>query len=98
MKDDKTAHAVIALMLMPVVIFVAGLSISTNWNWFAVPLGAPSITIAHGYGLCLLASLLRPVVLMKGQEIDSGIMVMLQHIAGGLFGMLFGWIMHSVMG
>ena len=46
--------AIVSLILSPV---VWGYAISTEWAWFAVPLGLPSLSVAHGIGLSYLVRL-----------------------------------------
>ena len=57
---DKLGVAMLAgLALVGVMILLAlfgAFTISTLWGWFIVPFGVQSISLAHAYGLSVLAS------------------------------------------
>lgn len=42
------------LMLLPISIYFWAQAYYAVWAWFAVPLGAPTVSMAHAYGLSLL--------------------------------------------
>ena len=44
----------LVLAAAPVAAVSHGLAISIMWGWFVVPLGMPSLSIAHAFGLALL--------------------------------------------
>jgi multisubunit Na+/H+ antiporter MnhB subunit len=48
----------------PFLFIEQGWAISTLWNWFVAPLGAPQIGIATAIGISLTAAVIR----MKGSE------------------------------
>lgn len=43
----------------PILFFIQGWSVSTLWNWFIAPLGAPQIGIATALGISLTVSVIR---------------------------------------
>lgn len=51
----------------PILFTLQGWSISTLWNWFIAPLGAPQIGIATALGISLTAAVIR----FKGAKNDE---------------------------
>lgn len=45
-----------SLLLFPINVALSFLVMSSLWGWFAVPLGAPDLHVAHVWGLAMLAS------------------------------------------
>lgn len=52
----------------PILLIEQGWAISTLWNWFIAPLGAPTIGIATALGISLTVSLMRMKGTRKEQE------------------------------
>lgn len=52
--DTRWKDGCLAVLAVPVLFLYTGWVTVLMWGWFAVPLGAPSITIAHALGLRLL--------------------------------------------
>jgi hypothetical protein len=48
----------IALFLLPIVIVIRGWVFLKLWIWFVVPLGIPTISLAHACGIGLIAAYL----------------------------------------
>lgn len=48
------AAIVAVVVVMPASLFLYAWAAELNWNWFAVPLGAPRITMWQAYGLALV--------------------------------------------
>ena len=53
----------------PILFFIQGWAISTLWNWFIAPIGAPQIGIATALGISLTAAVIR----FKGTKSDDNI-------------------------
>lgn len=58
-----------AIVVGPLLFLLQGWSISTLWNWFIAPLGAPEIGIATALGISLTAGVLR----FKGTRNDDNV-------------------------
>ena len=54
-----------------IAIIVGGFAVSTMWGWFIVPLGAPAMSLAHGYGLSLFVSLFTQQLIIQSQFKDD---------------------------
>lgn len=95
-----TAAAVFALVMIvmsPLAILNAW-ALSTLWGWFAVPLGAKAIGVAHAYGLVAMLAALRPkyahdIALKKGWD-AVGTLALAPLVALGL-GYVAHWFMVS---
>lgn len=73
--------------------YIQGLALSWLWLWFAVPLGAPSIGIAHSLGISTLLCLLRPVELSKASvQTDCYNLAAISGMA-----LVFGFVLHWLM-
>lgn len=59
------------LALVATAILVGGFAVSTMWGWFIVPLGAPAMSLAHGYGLSLFVTLFTQPLLIQSQVKDD---------------------------
>jgi len=71
----KGFFVVIAAAIMFVFLFVPSLIlegwvVSWCWEWFVVPLGAPSISVLHGAGLSLLVCLVCPKGSVSAKSAD----------------------------
>lgn len=64
----KFVSTIVAIFIVGPLLFIEqGWAISTLWNWFIAPLGAPQIGIATALGVSLTASLLS----FKGREYED---------------------------
>jgi hypothetical protein len=90
--------------------FVAGLAIdvfwggyvaSTLWGWFAVPLGAPGVSIWHAAGLgALLSVFLGSRGIPVADKSDAGAALLLgitYSVLIPLLGLAAGWVAHVNM-
>ena len=59
------------ITLAAIAILVGGFAVSTMWGWFIVPLGAPAMSLAHGYGLSLFVSLFTQSLAIQSQFKDN---------------------------
>lgn len=59
------------LALAAIAILVGGFAVSTMWGWFIVPLGAPAMSLAHGYGLTLFVSLFTQPLFIQSHVKDD---------------------------
>ena len=59
------------IALAAIAILVGGFAVSTMWGWFVVPLGAPVMSLAHGYGLSLFVSLFTQSLIIQSQFKDD---------------------------
>ena len=59
------------LALAATAILVGGFAVSTMWGWFIVPLGAPAMSLAHGYGLSLFVTLFTQPLLIQSRVKDD---------------------------
>lgn len=54
-----TLYVLFALFIfLPLYILYEGWAITVLWDWFAIPLGAPVVTLAHAAGLSALLNLM----------------------------------------
>lgn len=58
-KDESCATILFAIALIPALLLGNSYSIVSLWRWFAVPLGAPAIGMAHAFGIGLLLEALK---------------------------------------
>lgn len=65
---------IVALLILSIIL--TAYTVSTLWLWFIVPLGAPTIGMAHAYGAALLLQYL--TVRVSDKEEDVGATVVLQ--------------------
>lgn len=90
---DKLGVAMIAgLALVGVMILLAlfgAFTISTLWGWFIVPFGVQSISLAHAYGLSVLASVFMST---RGLVEQKAAVTLLQGVMLNVFALLFGFI------
>lgn len=86
--NDKTKGC---LALLSVPFFMAAGMVTyawaaqTLWNWFAVPLGAPPVTMAQAYGLSALLWLLTSHYQKSEKNDDDGIGVKVLKLATIVF-------------
>lgn len=62
------------------------------WAWFVVPLGLPSIGMAHAYGISMLVGLMTPYRDNKKSEWSE---VVALAILRPLLCLLFAWAVHA---
>jgi hypothetical protein len=53
MKDGN--KAILGALALPVIVFSWAWVLSIIWTWFMVPLGVGAISVAHAFGLALVA-------------------------------------------
>lgn len=90
---DKLGVAMIAgLALVGVMILLAlfgAFTISTLWGWFVVPFGIQTISLAHAYGLSVLASVFMST---RGLVEQKAAVTLTQGVMLYIFALLFGFI------
>lgn len=72
----------ISLLLFAPLIMLDGWAVRKLWHWFAVPLGAPALTLAMACGVALLVRTLR------GQHVQKETPEWSKLVAAGLMGPL----------
>jgi hypothetical protein len=81
--------------IVAVLSVVRGFVLSYLWQWFVVPFGLPSITVAHAIGISLIVSFLT----YEGAKTESNDIG--EAIGNGvgqtLLVFFIGWIVHVVM-
>lgn len=90
---DKLGVAMIAgLALVGVMILLAlfgAFTISTLWGWFVVPFGVQTISLAHAYGLSVLASVFMST---RGLSNTKAVDALLSGVMLNVFALIFGFI------
>jgi hypothetical protein len=90
---DKLGVAMIAgLALVGVMILLAlfgAFTISTLWSWFVVPFGVQTISLAHAYGLSVLASVFMSI---RGLSNTKAADALTQGVMLNIFALLLGFI------
>jgi hypothetical protein len=89
------------LIWAPIGIVVNGWLLSLLWLWFAVPLGAPRIGIAHAIGVSLLVRVITydPDLTDKGENpIKVFVTTVLMFIVLRAMALLVAAIAHAAMG
>ena len=90
---DKLGVAMLAgLALVGVMILLAlfgAFTISTLWSWFVVPFGVQTISLAHAYGLSVLASVFMST---RGLNNTKAADTLTQGVMLNIFALLFGFI------
>jgi hypothetical protein len=96
------ALVVLAIVAIPVAVWIATLVFMDYWTWFIVPLGVTNIGFAHALGLMFFISLLTrglSKVEMK-DDADKGDVVIA--VVGDFAAVVFlwgvGWALHQFMG
>lgn len=94
---------IISVVLIPLWI-LNGWVFMTLWGWFAVPLGAPSITLAHGLGIACLVHFLVHTSKAPEPKINDEyvtkptttqqVVFIIGCYLKPLFALLVGWILH----
>lgn len=110
MTDPPNTHHwgyhVADLLLTASNIALSGLVFMSLWQWFAVPLGAPTIGILHALGLVLLAQFPFTGVILNLDRIDREAMksARVQALRTGVRTVviltlwLMGWVYHVAQG
>lgn len=92
---------VISLASWALNLFWGGFVAATLWGWFAVPLGAPSISFWHAAGLgALLSVFLGSRGMPVPDKSDAGTMLLMSFLYSlfvPLLGLAFGWVAHTNM-
>ena len=90
---DKLGIAMIGgLALVGVMILLAlfgAFTIATLWGWFVVPFGVQTISLAHAYGLSVLASVFMSTRGLVGQKAAT---TLLQGVMLNVFALILGGI------
>lgn len=53
--EDSIPALLLVVLLLPITAVIYAFVLRELWTWFVVPLGAPAVSMAHAYGLSLLA-------------------------------------------
>jgi hypothetical protein len=98
-KRKRTRNLLEALgvvLLVPASLIVWGYAVAALWGWFAVPLGAPAIGLAHGLGIRLLMATAVPHPPHDDKKQRLGFQTTASMLyAGILLGL--GWCAHAWM-
>lgn len=90
---DKLGVVMVAgLALVGVMILLAlfgAFTISTLWGWFVVPFGVQTISLAHAYGLSVLASVFMST---RGLVEQKAAVTLAQGVMLNIFALLLGFI------
>jgi len=76
-----------------------GFVTATLWEWFATPLGLPSISVAHMIGLLTLmgaVGLSSPDIRDESRDIrdESRLQLVLRAFTGPVLALIVGWVAH----
>lgn len=100
-RDDTNALALMAMVLIFISTPVLGLwyafAAATMWHWFAVPFGAPAVSLAPAYGLLLLWTLLTRHLAPRPVEHNLSLTDILKRLYGQGIGvpaasLAIGWV------
>lgn len=72
-----------------------GYLLSVLWGWFVVPLGVPSIGVAHAIGLALIAGLLKGI--RETSEEKGALLRIASWLIGTLLALGIGYIVKGHM-
>lgn len=111
MENEKTNIAAVSLScLLGALLFLAlsvsgvliqGFVISQYWSWFIVPLGLPSISIVHAFGLAAFVGLFKKVETKKNKDdVDlytPAVQFVILYILYPAVALAIGSILHSFM-
>jgi hypothetical protein len=93
-KDENTTELVCGVLLlfgMPMLIAWGAYVDAKLWLWFAVPLGLPTLSIAHMAGLGVLIRSLTSQVKRKSPK---AVTALAHSIASPAIYLLVGWLIH----
>jgi len=93
----KLSTALGALALVPLLALFRAWVALKMWVWFAIPLGAPAIGMAHAYGLCLLIGIVGISATYHGEDKRETATKLLAPFMTIAMFWLFGAITHAVM-
>lgn len=109
MKDDTTTalaigYGALLVPLMPALAVLLALwrtiFIVPLWSWYAVPLGAPTISYTQAAGVCLLLAVLRPSAMCAHKDdrkaTDKWI-AWIAHLLAPAVSLGAGWLLLRVM-
>jgi hypothetical protein len=83
----------VVLLCVPLLLFYA-YTFKMLWTWFALPLGAPSIGLAHSYGLMMLIGFTRSNL---PENNDDSSKMLLRVTIRPFVALALGWVMHQWM-
>jgi hypothetical protein len=92
--DPNDLKGCITFLVLPVVMLVDGVCLSSLWGWFLTPLGLPKIGVAHGVGLMLLRKFFTVGSTRQGSLKKDYVLSMLQV---KILAMLLGYVMYRIM-
>ncbi len=89
------------VVLLPLSLFFYAWAAEVNWNWFAVPLGAPRVTLPQAYGLSLVLSSFTGDRDSKGAggtgPVEVFILAALSIVGRFAFLVGVGWLVHTYL-
>ncbi len=105
MHDEKTpmtnkescSTVLFGLAMIPVLMLGHAYAVVALWRWFVVPLGAPSIGMAHAYGLTVLFAALRPNRSPSPKEGQTVVSLAIEGLATCAVVYGAGYLAHLVM-
>lgn len=90
--DRKVSTWAMALLVVPLAL-LDGVVLLALWRWFAVPLGAPNVGLAHAIGLGALISLAtHQTILNDLDDYDRNVQLVGDAISAPLTALAIGWI------
>lgn len=94
--EDPTSMEISLLVFIVSIFYVLfnGYAISVLWRWFAVPLGVPAISVAHGIGIDLLMGLL----VFKAIDLNASADDRLKVAFAPVVTLAIAWPVHLLMG
>ena len=96
---ETLGKTVAAILIIIGLLFIAipyyGWAIATLWEWFVVPLGMPSLSWPHAYGLSVLIGFVTIITPheTKGETLRQLILFFLKPVAA----VFFGWVARFFM-
>jgi hypothetical protein len=92
--DPNDLKGCTTFLVLPVVMLVDGVCLSSLWGWFLTPLGLPKIGVAHGVGLMLLLKFFTVGGMRQGSLKKDYVLSMLQV---KILAMLLGYVTYKIM-
>lgn len=88
------ATLIAIFVMIPILMLEQGWVISTLWDWFIVPFGAPQVGIATAIGACLIASIVRLGGYRTHQEatFEESISYLVRVFFMPLLAVAIGWV------
>ena len=82
------------LLLTPPSLFIRALVLVDLWKWFVIPLGAPTIGLAHALGLSLILEWCTKSSKADGRTtVDTIVDGTILSLFVWVFGAIFAWMM-----